>query len=67
MKINAKKFYGGATSATGGNSEFEYNQGKFFENKSVSGDAADFAFIQPAGKVCIENYTQFTLIIEQQR
>ena len=53
MKINAKKFYGGATSAVGGNSEFEYNQGKFFDNKSVSGDAADLTFIPPAGKVKI--------------
>ena len=50
MKINTKKFYGGATSA-GGDSQFEHNKTKFFENKSISNDATDTAFIPPAGRV----------------
>ena len=54
MKINTKKFYGGATSA-GGDSQFEHNKTKFFENKSIPSDATDTAFIPPAGRVLNNN------------
>ena len=55
MKINTKKFYGGATSA-GGDSQFEHNKTKFFENKSIPSDATDTAFVPPAGKVLNYNF-----------
>ena len=60
MKINTKKFYGGASSA-GGDSQFEHNKTKFFENKSIPSDATETAFIPPAGRVktIILSYDKF--------